>query len=75
MEKIKHEELIRIGRKSPEEVIDFVDNSFPKYNGLCQYDSVNRSLMSLDVSSVDFYYDPIHGVIHITEFEKDESKQ
>ena len=60
-------ELIKFkGRKTPTELIDWIDINYPDLNGLCYYDAENKCLGSADMGKVDFHYDPYHGVLAIT---------
>jgi len=59
-------ELHRLKVRKPKDVIRFIDNKYPKLKGVCFYDSKKRCLCSVS-ESVDFYFDPIHNVLHVKE--------
>jgi len=65
----KLDEVHHVGRPKPQHLIEFIDCNYPQYKGLCVYDAENKCLQSKEPEKVDFYFDALHGVVHIRGFE------
>ena len=61
----KVDDFIAVGCQTPERIISIIESKYPKYKGLCIYNSKTKELDSIDNTQAVFYYDPYHGVIRI----------
>jgi hypothetical protein len=66
--------IARIKSRTPDEVIECINQLCPEVSGLCYFNKELGTLMSYDMK-YSFYFDPIHGVIEIKEYDENEIKK
>lgn len=68
--KIKQRIVEKTDINTPNLLIKYINNlEGGKYRDYCFYHKRHKCLVSRDPDYVDFYYDYLHGVIIITEYE------
>ncbi len=60
------DEKHHVGMRSPDLLIAFINETYPQYAGLCVYSKQQKRLESKSMYIADFYFDPHHGVLHVT---------
>ena len=50
------------------ELIELINENYPKLKDLCFYDKEFKCLNSRDSEKATFYYDPFHSVLEIKAF-------
>jgi hypothetical protein len=66
--KVFHETR-RVGTYKPDEIIEFIDKTYPQFKGLCIYNAENKCLSSKE-ELTQFYFDPFHLVLEVAVYEK-----
>ncbi len=52
-------------RPTPSEVIEFIDNTYPEFKGLCYYNKEKKCLESKDKEKVVFIFNGMWGVLEV----------